>query len=260
MAIRYKIINTNFDFIEYDEVLQRILGWRLSKTKYYITLTNPHSIFLSFRETDMRNANRDAALTLPDGIGIIVAAYLLGYPRCRRVTGPGLMLYLCDHGRKYGLRHFFYGGQRGVAGLLADRLQEKYDGLRVAGTYCPPFRELSPKEDFLTIEIINSTKPDIVWVGLGAPKQEKWMLHHWGKITSSAMIGVGAAFDFHSGNVSWAPRWIRSSGLEWAYRLLLEPRRMWRRNLDSPLFMFHVLRQRLTALMYHNEKVSDGRI
>jgi len=112
---------------------------------------------------------------------------------------------------------------------------------------CPPFRPLTETEDAAVVEAINRAQPDIVWVGLGAPKQEKWMAAHVGRIHAGAMIGVGAAFDFHAGTVPWAPAWIRKAGLEWAYRLALEPRRMWRRNLDSPLFLWHVILQRIRA-------------
>jgi hypothetical protein len=121
----------------------------------------------------------------------------------------------------------------------------QYPGLEVVGTYCPPFDMLRPEEDEEAVEAINSSRPDIVWVGLGAPKQEKWMAEHAMCIDATAMIGVGAAFDFHTGNVKWAPWIVRKAGMEWAYRLICEPRRMWRRNLDSPLFLAYVTHQLL---------------
>jgi len=193
----------------------------------------------------MRRATAGADITLPDGVGIIVAAHLLRYAHNGRVTGPTLMLKLCDWGRRKSYRHFFYGGTEGIAEQLAEKLSLMYPGLEIAGTYCPPFRPLSAEEDCAIIEQINSTCPDLVWVGLGAPKQEKWMADHLGKIEATAMIGVGAAFDFHSGNANWAPAWIRGFGLEWAYRLIREPKRMWRRNIDSPIFLSRVLYQLL---------------
>jgi N-acetylglucosaminyldiphosphoundecaprenol N-acetyl-beta-D-mannosaminyltransferase len=189
------------------------------------------------RDPEMRKATTGAALILPDGVGIILAARLLGYGPRHRATGPELMLKLCDLGRKYGFRHFFYGGAEGVAERLARRLGNLYPGLTVAGACCPPFRSLSAEEDLDLVKQINDARPDVLWVGLGAPKQEKWMVEHAGRISAAAMIGVGAAFDFHSGNVKWAPPWVRKLGLEWAYRLVLEPKRMWRRNVDSPLFL-----------------------
>lgn len=174
-----------------------------------------------------------------------LAARLLGYPHHGRVTGPTLMLKLCDWGREPRFRHFFYGGASGVAETLAERLTAQFPGLEVAGTCCPPFRELHPAEDAQMVRRINEAKPDIVWVGLGSPKQEKWMADHVGRIEAAALIGVGAAFDFHSGRVKWAPAWIRKMGIEWAYRLAREPKRMWRRNVNSFVFLAKVLQQRL---------------
>lgn len=193
-------------------------------------------------------------MVMPDGVGIILAARLLGYPHNGRVTGPELMLKLCDWGRKEGYRHYFYGGDEGVGEKLAEKLCRDYPGLEVVGTYSPPFRALSKQEDTQVVEQINSAKPDIVWVGLGAPKQEKWMAEHLGRINAIAMIGVGAAFDFHSGNVKWSPAWVRKVGIEWAYRLAQNPRHMWRRNLDSPLFLMKVVQQRLTMTLRHDSE------
>jgi N-acetylglucosaminyldiphosphoundecaprenol N-acetyl-beta-D-mannosaminyltransferase len=193
----------------------------------------------------MATAANHAGLTLPDGVGIILAANMLGYANKGRTTGPALMLNLCDWGREHGYRHYFFGGRPGVADALARKLSAAYPGLEVAGTFCPPFRSLRAREDAAITRHINSARPDIVWVGLGAPKQEIWMAQHQGRIEATAMIGVGAAFDFHSGNVKWAPGWIRKAGLEWAWRLASEPRRMWRRNLDSPRFLAQIVAQRL---------------
>jgi len=207
-------------------------------------MVNPHSVLLCHRDLEMRKSADAATLVLPDGVGIVLAANVLGYAHQGRVTGPTLLLRLCDEGRAHGYRHFFYGGAAGIADELAERLCLRYPGLQVAGTYCPPFRRLSGREDVAIVRRINSTRPDIVWVGLGAPKQEKWLAAHKGRINATAMIGVGAAFDFHSGNVKWAPRWIRKIGCEWAFRLVREPKRMWRRNVDNTLFLFRLFSDR----------------
>ena len=242
-SMQADVAGVAFDFVLMRQVIDAVEQWRLRGNRSYIVLTNPHSVMLCRRDEQMRRATLAAGLTLPDGVGVVLAAELLGYGRQHRVTGPALMLDLCDRGRERGLRHFFYGGADGVAEILAQRLGKEFPGLAVAGTCCPPFRALSDEEDRAIVDRINATRPDVVWVGLGAPKQEKWMRDHLGRIHAPAMIGVGAAFDFHSGNVAWAPRWVRRCGVEWAYRLMLEPRRMWRRNLDSPIFLAHVLMQ-----------------
>jgi N-acetylglucosaminyldiphosphoundecaprenol N-acetyl-beta-D-mannosaminyltransferase len=247
--LRARILGVDFDLISSEEVVRTVHEWRQSARRGYVVLTNPHSVLTCRRDPRMAEATAAASLTLPDGVGIILAARILGHRHQGRVAGPSLMLRLCDWGRPYGYRHYFYGGAEGVAERLAANLSNRYPGLDVAGTSCPPFRQLSPEEDRRTLEQINASMPDVLWVGLGAPKQEKWILDHADRITAPVMIGVGAAFDFHAGRVPWAPPWVRRFGLEWAYRLACEPTRMWRRNLDSPLFLLAVLRQKLGILL-----------
>ena len=243
----YNILGTHFSLLSYRDAMTTIVRWRDHHERHYVTLTPPYSVLMCRGDPELNQATSRAALTLPDGVGIILAAKLLRYPHHGRVTGPMLMLRLCDWGRAEGLRHFFYGGAPGVADAMAERLKQNYPGLDVAGTYCPPFRELTPAEDTDILGHINRAKPDIVWAGLGSPKQEKWMIAHQGKIDAAALIGVGAAFDFHSGRVKWAPKWVRDLGLEWAYRLATEPRRMWRRDANSLVFLAGVLRQCVMA-------------
>ena len=149
----------------------------------------------------------------------------------RRVYGPELMTLFCAESAARGRRHFFYGGAPGVAEDLAKRFAEKFPGLIVAGKYCPPFRSLSQAEDDGIVSIINSSGADIVWVGLGAPKQERWMFEHRERLRAPVLVGVGAAFDFFTGRIAQAPLWMRENGLEWLSRLSKEPRRLWRRYL-----------------------------
>lgn len=253
---RHEILSIGFDLVAYEIAMRTIERWRATGQRQYVAISNPHSVLLCHRDELMRQATLKAGMVLPDGIGILMAARLLGYRHGGRATGPTLMLKLCDWGRRRGFRHFFYGGAEGVAARLAANLSREYPGLDVAGVDCPPFRPLTVQEDWSVVDKINSSRPDIVWVGLGAPKQEKWMAEHVGRIDATALIGVGAAFDFHSGNVKWAPALIRKLGLEWAYRLVQEPGRMWRRNLDSPLFLSRVIRQRLTMALHNEPQVS----
>lgn len=253
----YDILGTNFSLLSYTDVIARIQGWREKQQRHYITLTPPYSVLMCQRDNELKEATEGASLTLPDGVGIILAARILWYPHRGRLTGPTFMLRLCACGRAEGLRHFFYGGAPGVAEALAQKLKKSYPGLDVAGTYCPPFRECTPVEDAEIVRQINRTNPDIIWVGLGSPKQEKWMAQHVGQIEAAAMIGVGAAFDFHSGNVKWTPKWMRDMGIEWAYRLGKEPKRMWRRNVNSFVFLAKVLHQRFQSSKGKNTTVAQ---
>lgn len=242
-----EILGVRFDFVDCPTVWDTIREWRAEGHKDYITLTPAISIMLCRRDEQLRSATMLAGLTLPDSVGVIVAARILGYPHRGRVPGPDLMLECCDWGRAEGYNHYFYGGAPGVAERLAHSLCCKYPGLRVVGTYCPPFRDLSDDEDAAILERINQVRPDIVWVGLGTPKQEKWMADHVRRVDATSLIGVGAAFDFHSGNIRRARPWIRSLGLEWAYRAAHDPGR-WRRYIDIPRFILSVIEQRLNGL------------
>lgn len=237
-----EILGIHFDLIDHPTVWQTIRKWRAEGRADYITLTPAVSVMLCRRDERLRSATRQAGLTLPDSMGIILAAILSGYRHHGRVPGPDLMLKCCDWGRVEGYRHYFYGGAPGVADALCRRFCQRYPGLQVAGVCCPPFRELSPEEDAVMLAEINRARPDIVWVGLGTPKQEKWMAEHVGKIRATALIGVGAAFDFHSGNVRRAPVWVRKAGLEWLYRLAHDRQRL-RRYGDLPRFVWAVARE-----------------
>jgi N-acetylglucosaminyldiphosphoundecaprenol N-acetyl-beta-D-mannosaminyltransferase len=238
---KHNILKVPFDLVDYCTVMSTIVQCRRNGERIYVTLTPPHSVLMCCRDVELRQATVKADLTLPDGVGVILAAVLLGYHHRGRVTGPTLMLRLCDWGREKRLKHFFYGGVPGIADELVNRLSVQFPGLQVAGAYTPPFRQLTSAEDDEIVEHINNCAPDIVWVGLGSPKQERWMAEHLERIKATAMIGVGAAFDFHSGKVKWCPNWIRRLGLEWVYRTLQEPRRIGPKALDNLVFGIQVL-------------------
>jgi N-acetylglucosaminyldiphosphoundecaprenol N-acetyl-beta-D-mannosaminyltransferase len=176
---------------------------------------------------------------------------LQGFRHVDRVYGPDLMLAVCERSAERGFRNFLYGGREGVAERLSARLRERFPRLQIVGTYCPPFRPLTEEEDARVVAMINRSGADIVWVGLSTPKQERWMAAHLGKIEVPVMIGVGAAFDFHAGLVPQAPRWMQRSALEWLFRILAEPRRLWRRYLvNNPTFIMLILFQALSLRRY----------
>ena len=255
---RVDILGIPFCSMGYSEVLKQIHCWHDAQKCGVISFVNPHSVVTARKDKEMDAALRHSSLILPDGVGICLASRILGYPPVARITGPSLMLKLCEWSQYYGYSHFFYGGAAGVSERLAERLKQKIPKIKIAGTYCPPFRVLHPQEETVIVEHINSCKPDIVWIGLGAPKQEKWIHRHLGRIRATALIGVGAAFDFHSGQKKWAPRWVRELGIEWAFRLLQEPERMWRRNLNSFVFLGLVLGQKMKLLFGKSQRMLNG--
>jgi N-acetylglucosaminyldiphosphoundecaprenol N-acetyl-beta-D-mannosaminyltransferase len=189
-----------------------------------------------------------ADMAAPDGMPLVWLCRFHGHRGVSRVYGPDLMLALCDHSVAGGYRHFFYGGAPGVAERLAATLKERYPGLQVAGTHAPPFRPVGAMEERSVIEAINAIDPDIIWVGLGTPKQDHWLAQHRPLLTAPVLVAVGAAFDMLSGSIPQAPRWMQRSGLEWLFRLCQEPRRLAHRYLVyNPLFLMHVFLQ-LTGL------------
>jgi N-acetylglucosaminyldiphosphoundecaprenol N-acetyl-beta-D-mannosaminyltransferase len=191
----------------------------------------------------MRQIVNEASLATPDGMPIAWLGQLGGYRDVRRVYGPDLMLAICQMGQARGYKHYFYGGTEETCRLLEVRLKERFPGLKVAGRFSPPFRELTPEELKKIVEEINRCQPDILWVGLGSPKQDFWMYENRGILTIPVMIGVGAAFDFLSGTKGQAPRWMQRIALEWLFRLCSEPKRLWRRYLiGNPKFIYLLIK------------------
>jgi len=173
----------------------------------------------------------EADAVFADGVALTLLARLRGQQLPGRVAGPWFFLAAMEYGVTRGWRHYFYGGAEGVAETLAERMRQQYPGVQIAGTHSPPFRELSAGEEASDREMIESAKPHLLWVGLGGPKQEFWIQAHRGVIDVPVMLAVGAAFDFHSGNRAWAPKWVRALGFEWAFRMLTGGRRTLIRNL-----------------------------
>jgi N-acetylglucosaminyldiphosphoundecaprenol N-acetyl-beta-D-mannosaminyltransferase len=183
------------------------------------------------RDAALRQTLSSADAVFPDGIAMIALARLNGHAPPARIPGPSFLLAACAYGVERGWRHFFYGGAPGVADRLAARLRERYPGIIIAGTHSPPFRPLSADEELADTRRIALAKPDLLWVCLGSPKQERWCADHVGRIKVPLMLAVGAAFDFHSNERPWAPVWIRKAGLEWLFRALTGGRKTFIRNV-----------------------------
>jgi N-acetylglucosaminyldiphosphoundecaprenol N-acetyl-beta-D-mannosaminyltransferase len=223
------------------EALDTIDGWIRTRTPHYVCVTGVHGVMESQRDEEIRRIHRRAGLVTPDGMPLVWLAHLRGHRQVERVYGPDLMLAYCARSIRTGTRHFFFGGAPGMADRVAAGLSRRFPGLSVAGTHAPPFRPPTREEDDRMIAMINQADPDIVWVGLSTPKQERWMAEHVGRLRAAVLVGVGAAFDFHAGAKPQAPRWMQQHGLEWSFRLATEPRRLWKRYLiNNPSFVWRV--------------------
>ena len=210
----------------------------------YICVTGVHGVMEAQDDAAFKKILNSAFLCTPDGMPMVWAGRLNGHREMRRVYGPDLMLDVCAWSETSGAKHFFYGGADGVAKQLVQKLQAKFPKLSVVGTFTPPFRALDAAEVQKLQAQISAAQPDILWVGLSTPKQEKFMAEFLPKLDVTLMIGVGAAFDFHSGRVKQAPRWMQRSGLEWFYRLCSEPRRLAKRyGRNNPRFLWKFLGQ-----------------
>ncbi|HLK34720.1 MAG TPA: WecB/TagA/CpsF family glycosyltransferase [Terriglobales bacterium] len=236
----FRVLGVRVDAVQIPQVVSRMEDWirRRDRTRY-VAVTGMHGVSESIHDPGFRSVLQQADLVVPDGTPLVWLGRWHGHDLQRRVYGPELMETFCQlTGSRY--RHFFYGGPPGVAEAIASTLQRKYQ-IQVAGTYTPPFRSLTADEERQLAQLIENSAPDVLWVALSTPKQEKWMYQHRDSFPVPVMLGVGAAFDLNLGRLRQAPRWMREHGLEWLFRLLMEPRRLWRRYLvNGPRFVFHV--------------------
>lgn len=198
----------------------------------YICVSNVHTTIMAHDNPAYRNVQNSAAIALPDGKPLSVVSRKRGYTEAERVTGPDLMGEL--FARENGLKHFFYGDKEETLQILQQKLKEKYPDIQIAGMISPPFRSLSQEEEKAYIQQINDSGADIIWIGLGAPKQEKWMYEHQGMF-QGVMIGVGAGFSYHAGLIKRAPEWMQKMSLEWFYRLMQDPVRLFKRYFTTNL-------------------------
>jgi N-acetylglucosaminyldiphosphoundecaprenol N-acetyl-beta-D-mannosaminyltransferase len=245
---RVNILDVQVSAIDMAAALEAIEGWIHARRQHYVCVANVHVVMECRRDAGLRDMVNAAGLVTPDGMPLVWLSRMAGLSHVGRVYGPDLMLRLCERSLERGWRQFFYGSTGETLERLERRLRARFPGLCIAGALAPPFRALSADEDAAIVARINETGPDVVWVGLGCPKQERWMAEHLGRIAAPVMIGVGAAFDFHAGLKRQAPCWMQHAGLEWLFRLATEPRRLWYRYLVyNPLFVVGVARQAVSA-------------
>ncbi len=226
------ILGVNFNVTNIKEAVDTILSNLEELRGEYICFSNVHTTIMSYRDEKYRRIQNEAALTLPDGRPISFVQKWRGAETAQQVAGPDTMPAIWKATEHTGKKHFFYGSSQETIDRLKKRLEEEYPDMQVVGMVSPPFRPLTPEEDEAIIKEINDSGADFLWVGLGAPKQEIWMAEHRGKV-NSVMFGVGAAFDFHAGTVKRAPKWMRNHYLEWLFRLMQDPKRLWKRYVDT---------------------------
>jgi N-acetylglucosaminyldiphosphoundecaprenol N-acetyl-beta-D-mannosaminyltransferase len=214
----------------------------------YVIPAAVHAVMVAQEEKATWDAIQGGGLVVPDGQPLVWAMRLLGHPEASRVYGPELMGRYCERAARTGTRMFLYGGRnQGALVQLALNLRRRYSGIKIVGGYSPPYRDLDSDEQDAIVGEINRSRADVVWVGIGQPKQEKWMARMQEKLDAPVLVGVGAAFDFHAGLVPQAPAWMQEIGIEWAYRLAQEPRRLWRRYARyNPRFVASFARQYAT--------------
>lgn len=242
---RVDVLGVHVSAVSRPQAVAEIGRWIRQRERHYVCVTGVHGVMESQRDPALLAIHNASGLTTPDGMPLVWCSKAAGVRSVTRVYGPDLMLDVLEAGLEHGWRHFLYGGADGVPELLAERLGHRFADLRVVGTYSPPFRQLTEAESAEIVERINASGADVVWVGLSTPKQERWMAAHRDRLEAPALLGVGAAFDFHAGRVRQAPALLQRCGLEWAFRLAVEPRRLWRRYVrNNPAFVARIARRR----------------
>jgi N-acetylglucosaminyldiphosphoundecaprenol N-acetyl-beta-D-mannosaminyltransferase len=240
------VLGVGISAINLDRAVSTISQWIDRREHHYVCVTGVHGVMESQRSPELKRIHNEAGMVTPDGMPMVWLSRMGGFADASRVYGPDLMAAVCAESVVKGWRHFFFGGAEGVADQLKEKLTERFPGLQVAGTFCPPFRPMTPEEDAELIQLIDAAQPDIVWVGLSTPKQERWMAKHIKRLKAPVLVGVGAAFDFHAGLKRQAPKWMQRNGLEWFFRLVTEPKRLWKRYLiNNPLFVTYLIAEKL---------------
>jgi N-acetylglucosaminyldiphosphoundecaprenol N-acetyl-beta-D-mannosaminyltransferase len=242
-----KILGNKIDcFRTYRELYESILDdIRISKIECgYVTVNNVHTMIEGFRHSSYSEIINNSFLSIPDGKPLQIVGRLKGNKDISRLFGPTVMEKFIDWGRKDGIKHFFFGSSEETLAKLKIAIEEKYPGTKISGMISPPYKPISEWDNSQFAQIINDTTPTFIWVGLGAPKQERWMYDNYKSIHYGIMFGIGAGFDYLAGNTDHAPEWMKNFALEWLYRLIQEPGRLWKRYFTTiPQFIFFALRE-----------------
>jgi N-acetylglucosaminyldiphosphoundecaprenol N-acetyl-beta-D-mannosaminyltransferase len=251
---RLDLLGVRVSAVSVPRAVQIIDGWIGANIKTYVCVAPVSTLVDCQKNSDYKNVVNSAGMVTPDGMPVVWLGKASGSPTIDRTYGPDLMLAMTEAGQAQGRRHFWYGGKPETLDFLEQSFQKKFPAMNLAGKYSPPFVPYAQKESQDVIRMINEAKPDILWVGLGSPKQDFWMSLNRPLLDVPVIIGVGAAFDFLSGQKPQAPRWMQRSGLEWLFRLASEPRRLWRRYLIGNIeFLYYLSRERIKRLSRKDE-------
>jgi len=229
---KIKILDVGISQVNINDILLMVPKFIKADKKGYITVTGAHGIIESHRSDKIKSIHNNSFMSIPDGMPCVWVSKIKGSKNIERCFGPEVFIRIMGISVKNDIKHFFYGGNDGVADKLKLNMEQKFPGIKIAGTYCPPFRPLNLDEEVQLKNQVEACKPDIIWVGLSTPKQEIFMSKYIESLNTKLMFGVGAAFDYHTGSLIIAPKWIQKCGLEWFFRLVLEPRRLWKRYID----------------------------
>ena len=244
---KVNVLGVGISVIDQDRAREFLFDAVRNGKRGYVTVTGVHGVTEAQHDLALKDIFNRALLVTPDGMPMVWMGRLQKHPSIRRVYGPDLMLNICEHSVRQGYSHFLFGGVPSVAEQLKRQLEARFPGLRIVGTYTPPFRQLNDLELQELQEHVRSARPDFFWIGLSTPKQEFFMSQYLSMLPQAKiLIGVGAAFDLLTGRIRQAPRWIQRTGLEWLFRLGQEPKRLWRRYLiNNPLFVVRAAGQLL---------------
>jgi len=242
------VLGVGIDALSLEQVLVRIAEALDLRRKGYVCLVGVHGVMECQREPALAKVISGAELAIPDGMPTVWIGRHQGHRKMERIAGPDLMLEVLSREEFRERSHFLFGGKEGIAAELRDKLMLRYPHLQIAGIYTPPFGPMSPQQDEEFRALVQRTKPDIIWVGISTPKQERFMAQYLPLLDTTLMFGVGAAFDFHTGRIADCADWIKRAGLQWLHRLLQDPKHLWKRYLrNNPLFLFYTFLQ-LTGL------------
>jgi N-acetylglucosaminyldiphosphoundecaprenol N-acetyl-beta-D-mannosaminyltransferase len=248
---RVNVLGVGVHAINMEQAVNVLLDTVADRAKGYVCLTGVHGVMEAQHNPGFRRVLNQSLLTAPDGMPTVWVGRMAGHRQMDRVFGPDLMVNVCRESVNRGITHFLYGGAPEVAEQLKQNLEARFPGLGVVGTYTPPYRQLSTQEHFEVIQRVNALKPDIIWVGLSTPKQEGFMAEYIDRFDTRLMLGVGAAFDLHTGRMVDSPDWVKKAGMQWAHRLIQDPRRLWKRYLvNNPQFLIAISAQLLGLRHY----------